>query len=46
MEEAVNELSFLVTGTYGHPAPPQHGADGGRREILTFSEGYSYNRNA
>ncbi len=26
MEEAVNELAFLVTGTYGHPAPPQHGA--------------------
>ena len=26
MDEAVNELAFLVTGTYGHPAPPQHGA--------------------
>ena len=26
MEEATNELAFLVTGTYGHPAPPQHGA--------------------
>ena len=26
MEEAVNELAFLVTGTYGHPSPPQHGA--------------------
>lgn len=26
MEEANNELSFLVIGTYGHPAPKQHGA--------------------
>ena len=24
--EATNELAFLVTGTYGHPAPKQHGA--------------------
>ena len=24
--EAMNELSFLVTGTYGKPAPKQHGA--------------------
>lgn len=26
MAEATNELAFLVTGTYGHPAPKQHGA--------------------
>lgn len=26
MAEAMNELTFMVTGTYGHPAPPQHGA--------------------
>lgn len=26
IEEAMNELTFMVTGTYGHPAPPQHGA--------------------
>lgn len=24
--EATNDLAFLVTGTYGHPAPKQHGA--------------------
>lgn len=24
--EAMNDLAFLVTGTYGHPAPKQHGA--------------------
>ncbi len=26
MEEAVNELTMLVTGIYGHELPPQHGA--------------------
>jgi sulfoxide reductase catalytic subunit YedY len=26
IEEANNELAFLVTGTYGKPAPKQHGA--------------------
>jgi sulfoxide reductase catalytic subunit YedY len=26
MAEATNELAFLVTGTYGKPAPRQHGA--------------------
>jgi len=26
IEEAINELAFLVTGTYGKPAPKQHGA--------------------
>jgi sulfoxide reductase catalytic subunit YedY len=26
MAEATNELAFLATGTYGHPAPKQHGA--------------------
>ena len=26
MAEATNELAFLVTGTYGKPAPKQHGA--------------------
>ncbi|NQV81338.1 MAG: protein-methionine-sulfoxide reductase catalytic subunit MsrP, partial [Alphaproteobacteria bacterium] len=26
MEEAMNEMTFMVTGTYGHPALPQHGA--------------------
>ena len=26
MAEAVNELTFMVTGTYGKPAPKQHGA--------------------
>ncbi|MDC0655202.1 protein-methionine-sulfoxide reductase catalytic subunit MsrP [bacterium] len=26
IEEAMNELTFMATGTYGHPAPPQHGA--------------------
>ena len=26
MEEANNELAFLATGTYGHPAAKQHGA--------------------
>jgi methionine sulfoxide reductase catalytic subunit len=26
MAEAMNELTFLVTGTYGKPAPKQHGA--------------------
>ena len=26
IEEAKNELAFLVTGTYGKPAPKQHGA--------------------
>ena len=26
IEEAVSELAFLVTGTYGHPAAKQHGA--------------------
>jgi len=26
MEEAMNELSFIATGIYGHPLPAQHGA--------------------
>ncbi len=26
MAEATNDLAFLVTGVYGHPAPAQHGA--------------------
>ena len=26
MEEATNELTFLVTGMYGHPVPKQDGA--------------------
>ena len=26
MEEAINELTMLVTGIYGHPLPKQHGA--------------------
>jgi sulfoxide reductase catalytic subunit YedY len=26
MAEATNDLAFLVTGTYGHPAAKQHGA--------------------
>jgi sulfoxide reductase catalytic subunit YedY len=26
MEEATNELAFLVIGAYGHPMPKQHGA--------------------
>jgi sulfoxide reductase catalytic subunit YedY len=26
MEEAMNELSFIATGIYGHPLPDQHGA--------------------
>jgi sulfoxide reductase catalytic subunit YedY len=26
MGEAMNELSFMVTGIYGHDLPPQHGA--------------------
>ncbi len=26
MREAMNELTFLVTGIYGHPLPVQHGA--------------------
>ena len=26
IEEATHELTFLATGVYGHPAPPQHGA--------------------
>ena len=26
MAEAMNELSFIVTGIYGHPLPAQHGA--------------------
>ncbi|MCX8231638.1 MAG: protein-methionine-sulfoxide reductase catalytic subunit MsrP [Alphaproteobacteria bacterium] len=26
IEEGMNELTFMATGTYGHPAPPQHGA--------------------
>jgi methionine sulfoxide reductase catalytic subunit len=26
LAEATNELSFLATGIYGHPLPPQHGA--------------------
>jgi sulfoxide reductase catalytic subunit YedY len=26
MEEATNELAFMVTGIYGHPIPNQHGA--------------------
>ena len=26
MEEAMNELAFLVIGIYGHPLPKQHGA--------------------
>ena len=26
LDEAMNELAFLVTGIYGHDLPPQHGA--------------------
>ncbi len=26
IDEAMNEMTFMVTGTYGHPALPQHGA--------------------
>jgi methionine sulfoxide reductase catalytic subunit len=26
LAEATNELTFLATGIYGHPLPPQHGA--------------------
>ena len=26
MEEAMNDLSFIATGIYGHPLPAQHGA--------------------
>ena len=26
MAEAMNELTFLATGIYGHPLPKQHGA--------------------
>lgn len=26
LDEAMNELTFIATGVYGHPLPPQHGA--------------------
>ncbi len=38
MEEAVNPLTLLVTGIYGHPLPKQHGAP--LRLIVPWKYGY------
>ena len=38
MEEAVNPLTLLVTGIYGHPLPKQHGAP--LRLVVPWKYGY------
>ena len=38
MEEAINPLTLLVTGIYGHPLPKQHGAP--LRLIVPWKYGY------
>ncbi|MBI3610372.1 MAG: protein-methionine-sulfoxide reductase catalytic subunit MsrP [Nitrospirae bacterium] len=38
MEEAVNPLTMLVTGIYGHPLPKQHGAP--LRLVVPWKYGY------
>jgi len=38
MEEAMNDLALLVTGIYGEPLPPQHGAP--VRLIVPWKYGY------